>query len=297
MSKTFWIRMATLLPAAVTLHLVLHGTTDLVPDVGAVGAFVTAIGTLYSVLAGFTVISVWTEFTDTDRAIKREARELSELYRYVGYVSDTEGVTRARAAIVHYRDEVLTTEWGAMMAGGSVTAAEDEFLSMADAVNAIDVVTPKDVPAWAEAVRTLGAVSDARGDRILLVTLRMPGLLAEFAECRQGQDGFQRQVGIVSEVAGEVVGAKLVLRIEALAFQVGGPLGKNRPIVRGIRGVSLSRGNAGHHQDHVAALFDGHLVFLGLLTAAIDLPVRERVRAQIVRREIERPALGAGVFH
>ena len=177
MSKTFWIRMATLLPAAVTLHLVLHGTTDLVPDVGAVGAFVTAIGTLYSVLAGFTVISVWTEFTDTDRAIKREARELSELYRYVGYVSDTEGVTRARAAIVHYRDEVLTTEWGAMMAGGSVTAAEGEFLAMADAVNAIDVVTPKDVPAWAEAVRTLGAVSDARGDRILLVTLRMPGLL------------------------------------------------------------------------------------------------------------------------
>ena len=48
---------------------------------------------------------------------------------------------------------------------------------MTDAVNGIGVSTAKDVPAWAEAVRALGAVSDARGERTVLVLQRMPSLL------------------------------------------------------------------------------------------------------------------------
>jgi hypothetical protein len=173
----FGLRVVFAAGAAVVGHLLLDRIFDLPADVGSVGAFVTAVGTLYSVLTAFTVVSVWTEFTDTDRAIKREARELAELWRYVGYVSDTAGVARARSAIEHYRDEVVTKEWPAMLAGTSVDAAEDEFFEMADAVNAIAVLTTRDVPAWQEAVRTLGEVSDARSDRVVLVALRMPTLL------------------------------------------------------------------------------------------------------------------------
>jgi len=173
----FLLRLVVVGSAAVGLHLYLQDAWELSEDVGGVGAFVTAVGTLYSVLTAFTVVSVWTEFTDTDRSIKREARELAELWRYVGYLTDDEGVGRARAAIERYRDEVVSTEWPTMERGGSATAAEDEFFAMADAVNRIEARTARDVPAWAEAVRTLGAVSDARSDRILLVGLRMPVLL------------------------------------------------------------------------------------------------------------------------
>jgi len=177
MTRTFWLRLLLAVPITVAAQLLLRERLDLVSDVGAVGAFVTAIGTLYSVLTGFTVVSVWGQFTDTDLAIKREARELAELWRYVGYVSDVEGVKRARASIERYRDEVVGKEWPAMLGRETSTAAEDEFLQMTDAVNAIEVATQKDVPAWAEAVRALGAVSDARGERTLLVLQRMPSLL------------------------------------------------------------------------------------------------------------------------
>ena len=64
-----------------------------------------------------------------------------------------------------------------MLRRETATAAEDEFLEMVDAVNAIGVATPKDVPAWAEAARALGAVSDLRSERTLLVLQRMPSLL------------------------------------------------------------------------------------------------------------------------
>lgn len=64
-----------------------------------------------------------------------------------------------------------------MIAGRTTDAAEDEYYEMADAVNGMKVTTAKDVPAWAEAVRTLGEVSDARGERAVFVAIRMPSLL------------------------------------------------------------------------------------------------------------------------
>lgn len=148
MRKTYWLRLLVAVPAALVLQLMLKQFVDLGPEVGSVGAYVTAIGTLYSVLTGFTVVSVWQQFVDTDRAVKREARGLAELWRYVGYVDDPDGVARARAAIERYRDEVISNEWPAMLQGATTTAAEEEYFEMADAVNGMKVTTRKDVPAW-----------------------------------------------------------------------------------------------------------------------------------------------------
>jgi len=176
-SRLFFLRVLVGVPLALAFQYVAHRQANLLGDVGSVAAFVGAMGTLYSVLAGFTVITVWQQFIDTDRAVKREARSLRELWRYVGYVEDQDGVARARSAIERYRDQVLSTEWPAMINRRTTTAAEDDYFAMADAVNGMKVVTRKDVPAWAEAVRTLGEVSDARGERAAFVSVKMPTLL------------------------------------------------------------------------------------------------------------------------
>ena len=110
-TKTFLVRLLIGVPAAIASQHLIRTWVDLQADVGSVSAFVAAMGTLYSVLAGFIVITVWQQFVDTDRAVKREARNLRELWRYVGYVEDADGVGRARAAIVRYRDEVIWGEW------------------------------------------------------------------------------------------------------------------------------------------------------------------------------------------
>src|SRR5947208_12930582 len=106
-SRDFWIRLVIGMPAALLVQLGVRALSNPLADVGSVGAFVTAIGTLYSVLTGFTVISVWQQFTETDRAVKREARGLAELWRYVGYVEDVDGASHARKAIERSREEVV----------------------------------------------------------------------------------------------------------------------------------------------------------------------------------------------
>ena len=49
--------------------------------------------------------------------------------------------------------------------------------------------------------------------------------------------------------------------------------------------------------QQVAALFHRHLVVFGLLAAAVDLPVGQRIGAQIVRRKGQLPARQRGVLH
>lgn len=105
MSKAFRWRVLLGVPAVLVVQYLIHAQANLREDVGSVGAFVGAMGTLYSVLAGFTVITVWQQFIDTDRAVKREARGLRELWRYVGYVEDAVGAALAREAIEQYRNK------------------------------------------------------------------------------------------------------------------------------------------------------------------------------------------------
>src|SRR4029079_7139870 len=104
MSKAFGFRLFVGIPTSLAMQSLFRRHMNLHDDISSVAAFVGAIGTLYSVLAGFTVITVWQQFIDIDRAVKREARGLRELWRYVGYVDDAEGVTHARASIEKYRD-------------------------------------------------------------------------------------------------------------------------------------------------------------------------------------------------
>lgn len=52
-SRAFLIRVPVVLPAAVALHLFIGDRVRLGADVGGVGALVTAVGTLYSVLTAF----------------------------------------------------------------------------------------------------------------------------------------------------------------------------------------------------------------------------------------------------
>ena len=52
------------------------------------------------------------------------------------------------------------------------------------------------------------------------------------------QDGFYRQVGIVGQMAGKVVGAQLVFRIQALFYQVAHPAGQGFPMLAGHIGTA-----------------------------------------------------------
>ena len=111
----------------------------------------------------------------------------------------------------------------------------------------------------------------------------------------EADDGLDREVGVVGQVAGEVVGAELVLGIEALARQVVGPLGQNCGQYSLAKSALPSPCHGGDEDEQVAAFLDRHLVVLGALAAAVDLAVGEWVGAEVVRGEGPLPARQGGV--
>lgn len=90
------------------------------------------------------------------------------------------------------------------------------------------------------------------------------------AEC---EDRLQRQIRIVSEVAGEVVGAELVLGIVPLVQQIVGPELQGLPVAPRKIEIAAEFDQRAGEQQHVAALLDRHLVVVRALAAAVDLAV------------------------
>ncbi len=101
----------------------------------------------------------------------------------------------------------------------------------------------------------------------------------------------------MSQMAHEVVGAKLVFGVSAESLEIGFPPRQLRPPQRRERGVTLHPGDRCAEQDQVSALLDWHHIGLvgRRLSAGVDLTVGLRIHADVVRGKWELPARRSAV--
>ena len=78
--------------------------------------------------------------------------------------------------------------------------------------------------------------------------------------------------------------------LESCLLQISRPLGQQRPVLWSEAGVPLRLGDSRGQDDHVARFLHRHLVVFGLLSSPVNLTVRQRVSAQVVRRERKMPS-------
>lgn len=148
-------------------------------DVGSISAYVTAVGTLYGILAAFTIVVVWTQFNETTSAIAAETTDLADLYRYVTYLDDRPAMDQFRAAISKYSEAVATDEWPLMASSLRSQTAIDAFEGIYRSVAAIKLDDERDEAAWSHIMRKFEDVSDSRNKRLDVAGSRMPLVLRE----------------------------------------------------------------------------------------------------------------------
>jgi hypothetical protein len=147
-------------------------------DVSAVSAYVTALGTLYSILAAFTIYVVWNQFNDTQNAIDGEAKDLADLYRYVGYLNDRPAASGFRKAIEAYISAVVGDEWPKIARGQRESKpANVAFEAIYQEVSAIKFDDERDEAVWSMIIRKYEDVSDIPLKRLDLATSRIPVVL------------------------------------------------------------------------------------------------------------------------
>jgi hypothetical protein len=181
-----WRHSALVLAITVLVGLVLvalrfaFDTQDrFLVDVGSISAYVTAVGTLYGILAAFTIVVVWTQFNETTSAIATETTDLADLYRYVSYLDDRPAMDQFRAAITAYSDAVATNEWSMMASSQTSRSAQEAFEGIYRAVTAIKLDDARDDAAWSHIMRKFEDISDSRNKRLDVAGSRMPRVLRQ----------------------------------------------------------------------------------------------------------------------
>jgi nitrogen fixation-related uncharacterized protein len=172
----FWVLSISATALMLALRFGLDTVGKFQNDVGGVSAYITAIGTLYGILAAFTIYVVWTQFNQAKDAVDAELNELLDLFRFAVYLRDPQPLSTLRAAIEAYGRTVVTDEWPSMTKA-RLAPITIQLGAIFYAVHSVQFDDERDSYAWAEMMRKFEAISDARGKRLQLATERVPILL------------------------------------------------------------------------------------------------------------------------
>jgi len=173
----FWILTATVTAVSLGLRFSSDTESHFFVDVGAISAYLSAVGALYSILAAFTVYVVWNQFNELDEAIEAEVEDLFDLYRYTVYLRDDQAVAEVGKAIQRYCQYVVEQEWQGMATGKIHELSTATFEDIFAVVHSVRFDDERDIAAWSEMIRKFEAVSDARRKRLRVGAARVPDLL------------------------------------------------------------------------------------------------------------------------
>ncbi len=154
-----------------TLHL-LVGPGWLEHEADSTAVLIPLIGEIYAVLLAFMIFVIWTQFTDVEHCVIREANSLNELLRYTAFLPDAHRAA-IRRAISTYVRFVLDQEWAELGAGRKDRQTDEAFSKL---VTTVVSAAPKDDHGHLlEALRT---VSRSRDERVAKSTTRVPPTLS-----------------------------------------------------------------------------------------------------------------------
>jgi hypothetical protein len=163
--------MIVVLVADQTLHLVVSADW-LHNEAEATAILIPLIGEIYAVLLAFMIFVIWTQFTEVENCVLREANSLNELLRYIAFVADDQRGP-VRRAVSNYVRLVLEQEWWELGNGRKDRQTEEAFSKL---VTCVVASAPKDDHGHLlEALRT---VSRNRDERVAKSMTRMPPTLS-----------------------------------------------------------------------------------------------------------------------
>jgi hypothetical protein len=139
----------------------------------ALGPFSFVI-TLYAVLLGFIVVSLWQTFRQADQAAAKEAETIIAIYRLTEYLPEAQPV---RQILPQYISSITQEEWPAMAIGKASPATEVLYHQVWRELRSLNPGTPKEMSIYGKLLNEIGNLSHYRSDRLLLVDGSIPSLM------------------------------------------------------------------------------------------------------------------------
>ena len=148
--------------------------TDVLARHNDVAGFIYAVvGVVYAVLLGFTAIIVWEQFRDAQSTVEREADALVDLYRD-SRVFPPEARDAVELHVRTYARLAVEKEWRAMAEGHSSDEVWEEYNQLWRTYHEFEPATDYQRIWYAESLRRLNELADARRGRLLSVHSSVP---------------------------------------------------------------------------------------------------------------------------
>lgn len=152
-------------------------------DLGGLGSFVTAFGTVYGVTIGFVVVEVWGQNIATQTLIDKEAKDIEALFELTQHFTDNPTVQDVVAKISDYLQAVLADRFEHLAQGERNRQAETMFQRIHDAIALISCDSDRDSIVFDHMLGQYLVLRATRTERISQGLNRLPLPISIFLYC------------------------------------------------------------------------------------------------------------------
>jgi len=155
-------------------------------DLGELGSFITAFGTVYGVTIGFVVVEVWSQNIETQSLIDRESRELEALYDLASFFVENQDGAKLNRAIYDYTNAVLEDRFEKLGQGERSKVTHTAFNEIHDASVNLPLDDQRDLILFDHMVPQHSSLRVTRTERISQGFNRLPEPLNIFLYVTSG---------------------------------------------------------------------------------------------------------------
>lgn len=156
------------------------GKEYFIEDIGGIGWLLGVVGTIYTLVAAFTMVEVWNQFNNTSSLISREAKAITSLWNYTDYLNDKSLDQKMQKSLVAYLTQSMSVEHIMTSKGIRPPQSSKELLNILKVIDQIKFDDQRDAtifPLLTSAYEELAAI---RSDRLEAGVTRLPSMIKIF---------------------------------------------------------------------------------------------------------------------
>jgi ABC-type multidrug transport system fused ATPase/permease subunit len=134
------------------------------------------VGVFYAVTLAFVVVAVWEDYSDTDNAVRNEAKATVDLYR-VAFALPEESRADIQKNIIAYVQDVRQDSWEAMAVGKPSAVVSKDLDRLSTVIFAVKPHDDRQLALYQHALRLLTVITDNRNELLDSARGSVPGIL------------------------------------------------------------------------------------------------------------------------
>jgi cytochrome b subunit of formate dehydrogenase len=142
----------------------------------ATNAIHQAIGIVYGVAIGFTILVVWQHLDTAQATTQREASDVEAIYRHADQLHESDG-NRVQELSRSYAEVVVEEEWPLLAHGQASPQAQNTADELRDRIQKLDPQTMAEQALYARMLTNVDELEENRGLRLLQSNEGVPPFL------------------------------------------------------------------------------------------------------------------------